>query len=158
MSFASYVNGQYIQWTCSAINTALQITKYDFSYFGSHLQFQIRTGAVKRPSSINFAFFKRPFFNFFWSFNVNLNSKLWNIFMIILYFLDSHASPVDMLKFWFFSPVNSEEGESRKRLVNIVLHCWWFNSTIYLFQLFWIHLLDPVLPGRFLFDVCLISP
>ena len=88
VSFASYVNGQYIQWTCSAINTALQITKYNFSYFGSHLQFQIRTGAVKRPSSINFAFFKRPFFNFFgrliriWTVNCETFSWLFCIFLI----------------------------------------------------------------------------
>ena len=56
-------------------------------------------------------------FQFLWSFNVNLNSNLRNIFMIILYFLDL---PVEMLKFWFFTSVNSEEGESRKRSVNIV--------------------------------------
>ena len=35
-------------------------------------------------------------FQFLWSFNVNLNSNLRNIFMIILYFLDL---PVEMLKF-----------------------------------------------------------
>ena len=41
--------------------------------------------------------------------------------MIILCFLDL---PVEMLKkFFFVLPVNSEEGESRKRSVNIVLHC-----------------------------------
>ena len=42
--------------------------------------------------------------------------------MIILFFLDL---PVEMLKFGFFFlvPVNTEEGESRKRSVNIVLHC-----------------------------------
>ena len=51
---------------------------------------------------------------------MNLNSNLRNIFMFILLFLDL---PVEMLKFCFFLPVNSEEGESRKRSVNIVLHC-----------------------------------
>ena len=42
--------------------------------------------------------------------------------MIILIILDL---PVEMLKFDFFFlvPVNSEEGESRKRSVNIDLHC-----------------------------------
>ena len=42
--------------------------------------------------------------------------------MIILFFLDL---PVEMLKnFEFFLvPENSEEGESRKRSVDIVLHC-----------------------------------
>ena len=41
--------------------------------------------------------------------------------MIILFFLDL---PVEMLKKNFFLvPVNSEEGESRKLSVNIVLHC-----------------------------------
>ena len=50
---------------------------------------------------------------------MNLNSNLRNIFMFILYFLDL---PVEMLKKNFL-PVNSEEGESRKRSVNIVLHC-----------------------------------
>ena len=40
--------------------------------------------------------------------------------MIILFFLDL---PVEMLIFCFLVPVNSEEGESRKRSVNIVLHC-----------------------------------
>ena len=35
-------------------------------------------------------------FQFLWSFNVNLNSNLRNIFMIILYFLDL---PVEMVKF-----------------------------------------------------------
>ena len=44
---------------------------------------------------------------------MNLNSNLRTIFMFILYFLDL---PVEMLK-------NSEEGESRKRSANIVLHC-----------------------------------
>ena len=38
----------------------------------------------------------------------------------LLYPLDL---PVVMLKFLFFLPVNSEEGESRKRSVDIVLHC-----------------------------------
>ena len=41
--------------------------------------------------------------------------------MIILYFLDL---PVKLLKFLlFFLPVYSEEGESQKRSVNIVLQC-----------------------------------
>ena len=39
--------------------------------------------------------------------------------MIFLDFLDL---PVEMLKFLFL-PVNSKEGESQKRSVNIVLHC-----------------------------------
>ena len=83
------------------------------------MQFQIRTGAVKRPPCINFALFN-DHFQFLRSFNVNLNSYLRNIFMFILYFLDL---PVEMLKCFIFLPVNSEEGESRKRSVNIVLHC-----------------------------------
>ena len=62
------------------------------------MQFQIRTGAVKRPPCSNFALLN-DHFQFLWSFNVNLNSNLRNIFMIILYFLDL---PVEMLKFWFF--------------------------------------------------------
>ena len=51
--------------------------------------------------------------------------------MIILFFLDFSLSlpynyftctNVEILIF-FLVPVNSEEGESRKRSVNIVLHC-----------------------------------
>ena len=40
--------------------------------------------------------------------------------MIVLYFLDL---PVELLKFLFVLPVNSEKGESRKRSVKIVSHC-----------------------------------
>ena len=69
-----------------------------FSHFGGHLQFQIRTGAVKRPPCSIFALLN-DHFQFLWSFNVNLNSNLRNIFMIILYFLDL---PVEILKFRFF--------------------------------------------------------
>ena len=83
------------------------------------MQFQIRTGAVKRPPCSNFALLN-DHFQFLWPFNVNLNSIFRNIFMTILYFLDL---PVEMLKFLFFLPANSKEGESRKRSVNIVLHC-----------------------------------
>ena len=83
---------------------------------GGHLQFQIRTRAVKRPPCSNFALLN-DHFQFLRSFNVNLNSNLRNIFIFILYFLDL---PVEIL---IFLPVNSEEGESRKRSVNIVLHC-----------------------------------
>ena len=79
----------------SAINTALQIALYDFSHFGGHLQFQIRTGAVKRPPCSNFALLN-DHFQFLRSFNVNLNSNLRNIFMFIMYFLDL---PVETLKF-----------------------------------------------------------
>ena len=95
VSFTSYVNGQYIQSMCSAINTALQIAQNDFSHFGGHLQFQIQTGAVKRPPCSNFALLN-DHFQFLWSFKVNLNSQLRNIFIIILYFVDL---PVEMLKF-----------------------------------------------------------
>ena len=59
------------------------------------MQFQIRTGAMKRPPYSNFALLNDNF-SIIWSFNVNLNSKLRNIFMIILFFLDL---PVKMLKF-----------------------------------------------------------
>ena len=42
--------------------------------------------------------------------------------MIILFFLDLPVEKIEILIF-FLVPVNSEEGESRKRSVNIVLHC-----------------------------------
>ena len=62
------------------------------------MQFQIRTGAVKRPPCSNFALLN-DHFSISLSFNVNLNSKLRNIFRIILYFLDL---PVETLNFLFF--------------------------------------------------------
>ena len=49
----------------------------------------------KRPPCSNFALLN-DHFSILGSFNVNLNSKLRNIFMIILFFLDL---PVEMLKF-----------------------------------------------------------
>ena len=88
------------------------------SHFGSHLQFQIRTGALKRPPCSNFALLN-DHFSISLVFNVNLNSKLRNIFMIFFLFT---CRNVEILIF-FLVPVNSEEGESRKRSVNIVLHC-----------------------------------
>ena len=60
-----------------------------------NVQFQILTGAMKRPPCSNFALLN-DHFQFLRSFNVNLNSNLRNIFMFILYFLDL---PVEMLKF-----------------------------------------------------------
>ena len=66
-----------------------------FVYILKKMQFQIRTGAVKRPFCSNSALLT-TIFQFLCSFNVTLNSKLRNIFMSILYFLDL---PVETLKF-----------------------------------------------------------
>ena len=43
--------------------------------------------------------------------------------MIILFFLDLPVYRNVEILIFFLVPVNSEEGESRKRSVNIVLHC-----------------------------------
>ena len=52
---------------------------------------------------------------------MNLNSNLRNMFMFVFFvFSGFTCRNVEIL---IFLPVNSEEGESRKRSVNIVLHC-----------------------------------
>ena len=68
-----------------------------------------------------------------------------------MYFHDSCFLPVKMLELWW---------RRKPKALSLSYFCT-FNDLVLLytyFNHFWIPLLDPVLPGIFLFAVCLISP
>ena len=51
--------------------------------------------------------------------------------MIILYFLDSHALPVDMLKFWLCKLWRRRKPKALSNFT--ILHCLWLNLPIYIY-------------------------
>ena len=69
----------------------------------------------------------------------------------LMYFHDSCLLPVQMLELWWRRKPKALSLSCFCTVNDLVLLYTYFNH-------FWIPLLDPVLPGRFLFDVCLISP
>ena len=69
----------------------------------------------------------------------------------LMYFYDSCFLPVQMLELWWRRKPKALRLSCFCTVNDLVLLYTYFNH-------FWIPLQDPVLPGIFLFDVCLISP